>query len=107
MARSKFLGAHHHYLPQCFTITITVISRALGPNHNNIPHLISIKIVFFYHIAQKNKATNYHLGTLKAKLAKLRNELLIEQGGGGSGGRELIYIHAKQEVHDDCYRICC
>ena len=36
---------------------------------------------------QKNKATNYHLGTLKAKLAKLRNELLIENSGGG-GGRE-------------------
>eukprot|EP00804_Cyclotella_cryptica_P025240 CCRYP_010346-RD/>CCRYP_010346-RD protein AED:0.15 eAED:0.15 QI:69/0.83/0.71/1/0.83/0.71/7/346/448 len=35
---------------------------------------------------QKNKATNYHLGTLKAKLAKLRNDLLIEQGGGGGGG---------------------
>ena len=34
---------------------------------------------------QKNKATNYHLGTLKAKLAKLRSELLIE-GSGGSGG---------------------
>ena len=36
---------------------------------------------------QKNKATNYHLGTLKAKLAKLRSELFLEQsGGGGSGG---------------------
>lgn len=37
---------------------------------------------------QKNKATNYHLGTLKAKLAKLRNDLLVEQGGGGGGGGE-------------------
>lgn len=38
---------------------------------------------------QKNKATNYHLGILKAKLAKLRSELFIEQAGGeveGSGG---------------------
>ena len=37
---------------------------------------------------QKNKATNYHLGTLKAKLAKLRNELLVEQSGGSGGGGE-------------------
>jgi len=37
---------------------------------------------------QKNKATNYHLGTLKAKIAKLRNELLIEQKGSGGGGGE-------------------
>ncbi|KAJ3128946.1 GTP-binding protein [Nowakowskiella sp. JEL0407] len=35
---------------------------------------------------QKNKATAYHLGTLKAKLAKLRRELLTPSGGGGGGG---------------------
>lgn len=35
---------------------------------------------------QKNKATSYHLGTLKAKLAKLRSELFLEQQGGSSGG---------------------
>ena len=35
---------------------------------------------------QKNNAANYYLGTLKAKLAKLRSELLMEQSGGGSGG---------------------
>ncbi|CAE6429778.1 unnamed protein product [Rhizoctonia solani] len=35
---------------------------------------------------QKNKATSYHLGLLKAKLAKLRRELITPQGGGGGGG---------------------
>jgi len=37
---------------------------------------------------QKNKATNYHLGTLKAKLAKLKSELLIGESGGGGGGEK-------------------
>ncbi|KAJ8610748.1 hypothetical protein MRB53_038390 [Persea americana] len=35
---------------------------------------------------QKNKATSFHLGQLKAKLAKLKKELLTPQGGGGGGG---------------------
>ncbi|KAJ1676310.1 GTP-binding protein rbg1, partial [Spiromyces aspiralis] len=36
---------------------------------------------------QKNKATSYHLGVLKAKLAKLKRELLTpsKSGGGGEG----------------------
>lgn len=34
---------------------------------------------------QKNKATNYHLGTLKAKLAKLNSELVNGPGGKSSG----------------------
>jgi len=43
---------------------------------------------------QKNKATAYHLGLLKAKLAKLRRELLTPtSGGGGAGeGYYLLFI---------------
>eukprot|EP01100_Stratorugosa_tubuloviscum_P008808 TRINITY_DN367_c0_g2_i1.p1 TRINITY_DN367_c0_g2~~TRINITY_DN367_c0_g2_i1.p1 ORF type:complete len:366 (+),score=153.42 TRINITY_DN367_c0_g2_i1:86-1183(+) len=35
---------------------------------------------------QKNKATNYHLGILKAKLAKYKRELITPSKGGGGGG---------------------
>ena len=35
---------------------------------------------------QRNKATSFHLGTLKAKLAKLRRELISGPKGGGGGG---------------------
>lgn len=54
---------------------------------------------FFYPVAeleaeyartQKNKATEGHLGLIKAKLAKLRREMEAQQskGGGGGGGGE-------------------
>ena len=36
---------------------------------------------------QKNKATSYHIGILKAKLAKLKRELIeggTKKGGGGN-----------------------
>lgn len=41
------------------------------------------------HRTQKNKATEYHIGILKAKIAKLKRELITpgrRGGGGGAGG---------------------
>ncbi|VDK62348.1 unnamed protein product [Onchocerca ochengi] len=35
---------------------------------------------------QKNKATMGHLGMLKARIAKLRRELITPKSGGGSSG---------------------
>ncbi|KAL7070215.1 hypothetical protein ACQ4LE_010617 [Meloidogyne hapla] len=37
---------------------------------------------------QRNKATMGHLGLLKARLAKLRRELISPKGGGGGGAGE-------------------
>ncbi|CAE6513707.1 unnamed protein product [Rhizoctonia solani] len=47
---------------------------------------------------QKNKATSYHLGLLKAKLAKLRRELITPQGGGGGGGGGLGFDVARTGI---------
>ena len=43
---------------------------------------------------QKNKATAGHLGLLKAKLAKLKRELITPKGGssGGGEGKELVFF---------------
>ncbi|XLR69305.1 hypothetical protein HN51_016399 [Arachis hypogaea] len=56
-------------------------------------HIISVHVLcFLYSLhmmerTQKNKATAHHLGLLKAKLAKLRRELLTpsSKGAGGAG----------------------
>ena len=47
---------------------------------------------------QKNKATAFHLGILKAKLAKLRRELLDPSGGSGGGGKGEGFDVAKTGV---------
>ncbi|GLB33693.1 putative C-terminal region of MMR_HSR1 domain containing protein [Lyophyllum shimeji] len=47
---------------------------------------------------QKNKATSYHLGQLKAKLAKLRRDLISPSAGGGGGGGGLGFDVARTGI---------
>lgn len=51
---------------------------------------------------QKNKATAHHLGLLKAKLAKLRRELITPKGGSGGGTGEGWYCTI---ITYRCYKI--
>ena len=44
---------------------------------------------------QKNKATSAHLGMLKAKLAKLRRELITPKSQGGSAKEESFEVRKK------------
>ncbi|KAK4053258.1 GTP-binding protein rbg1 [Microbotryomycetes sp. JL221] len=47
---------------------------------------------------QRNKATSYHLGQLKAKLAKLKRELLTPGAGGGGGGAGIGFDVARTGI---------
>ena len=57
---------------------------------------------------QKNKATSYHLGQLKAKLAKLKRELLTPQSSGGGGGcEEYLSSEDGHETNVGSWIRCC
>ena len=47
---------------------------------------------------QKNKATSFHLGQLKAKLAKLKRELLTPSSSGGGGGCKRVEHRAMHKA---------
>lgn len=50
-----------------------------------------------------SQATSYHLGQLKAKLAKLKRELLTPtSGGGGGGGLGFDVARTYVDLHSEC-----
>ncbi|KAG7150420.1 Ribosome-interacting GTPase 1 like protein [Verticillium longisporum] len=57
---------------------------------------------------QKNKATSFHLGQLKAKLAKLKRELLTPSSGGGGGGAgfDVARTGVASPAHRTAFRGC-
>ena len=63
-----------------------ILCRDMVHNRLSLCNIITHH-VFLFQMArtQKNKATSGHLGLLKAKLAKLRRELITPKGGGGGG----------------------
>jgi ribosome-interacting GTPase 1 len=55
---------------------------------------------------QKNKATSFHLGQLKAKLAKLKRDLLTPSSGGGGGpGGNVTEFRRSSFVFTDASRL--
>lgn len=51
---------------------------------------------------QKNKATESHLGMLKARLAKLRSELLTPSSSGGGGQVRRVHECLGKHTGRDC-----